>query len=94
MSKSNKKRDLSELSNLHRFYKLSRSAEKLQDNFERIALDENKAEDQVQKAQDKLMKLKMETQEASENYKKAIVNSKFIIDMKGRDQFLLETSLF
>jgi len=33
-------------------------------------MNESKSEEQVQKAQDKMLKLKMESEEAAENYRK------------------------
>jgi hypothetical protein len=56
------------------YYKLSRSAEKVQENFEKAVLDETKTEDQIQKAQDKMVKLKIEAQEAGNHYRKQLVD--------------------
>jgi len=54
------------------YYKLSRSAEKVQENFEKAVLDDSKTEDQIQKAQEKMVKLKIEAQEAGNHYRKHI----------------------
>ena len=60
------------------YYKLSRSAEKVQENFEKAVLDDSKTEDQIQKAQEKMVKLKIEAQEAGNHYRKHIVESNII----------------
>jgi len=50
------------------YYKLSRTAEKIQDSFGKM-IDEGKTEDIILKAQDKMIKIKMEAQESGQIYR-------------------------
>ncbi len=54
------------------YYKLSRAAEKYQESFGRM-IDEGKPEEFILKAQDKMIKIKMEAQESGQTYRTQLV---------------------